>query len=55
MKKVFIKRYGWLEILEQNQNFALLKMPSNSKICFNILGYEIKEFESENQLKMELL
>ena len=52
MKKVFIKRYGWLEILAQNEKYALLKMPSNANICFNILGYEIREFNNEKQLTL---
>lgn len=41
MKKVFIKCYGWCEILELNGNYALLKIRS-TKICFNIQGYEQK-------------
>lgn len=42
MKMVFIKRYGWIEILEENGKFALLRMKSGSKICFNILGLNTK-------------
>ena len=43
MKMVFIKKYGWLEILNENGNFALVKMPSGSQIVFNILGFKTKQ------------
>lgn len=51
MKKVFIKRFCWLQVLQENGNYALLLFPSGCKICYNILGHETKIFEN-SQLKM---
>jgi hypothetical protein len=50
MKKyVFIKVYGWLEILQTNGNYALLRSKKGGKFTYNILGLEVKQIESESQ------
>jgi hypothetical protein len=41
MKQVFIKRYGWCNVLEQNGNYSLVLI-GDSKICYNTLGCEFR-------------
>jgi len=50
MRKVYIKSYGkWFTILRQEGNLALLEF-SKSKICYNIIGCEVKEELSQSKL-----
>jgi hypothetical protein len=42
MKKVYIKAYGWIEVLEQKDNYSLCILKSGSVICFNTSGYKFK-------------
>lgn len=41
IKEVFIKKYGWLEILKQDGNYALIQFPSG-EFVHNINGYEAR-------------
>ncbi len=50
--EVFIKRYGWVKVLEQSGNYSLCLFPSGANICFNTLGFEFRKVET--QLKIEL-
>jgi hypothetical protein len=52
MTQVFIKRYGWLKVLEQSGNYSLCLFDNGSKICFNTNGFEFRNIET--QLKIEL-
>lgn len=45
MKEVFIKSYGWLEVLKQDGNYALLKLESGGKMCYNIAGHQTRNNE----------
>lgn len=47
---VYIKVYGWLEILERNENYALLKNRIGGKFTYNILGLETKKIEIQQKL-----
>lgn len=38
---VILKNKGKIEILQRSGNYALLLFPSGTKICYNILGYEV--------------
>lgn len=40
--QVFIKTYGWLDVIQRNGNYALLKTKDNGKMCYNILGLETR-------------
>lgn len=42
MKEVLIRRYGWLEILQINGNYALVRSPKGGKFTYNILGHETR-------------
>lgn len=41
MKQVYIKAYGWCDVLQQDENYSLVLI-RNSKICYNTLGHEFR-------------
>ena len=40
--QVFIKTYGWLDVITKSGNYALLKTKNNGKMCYRILGLETR-------------
>lgn len=40
--KVFIKAYGWCNVLKQEGDYSLIEL-NGSKICYKTLGYEFKK------------
>ena len=47
---VYIKAYGWLEIIERNGNYALLRGKKGGKFTYNILGLEVRKTEVQQKL-----
>lgn len=45
MKQVFIKVYGWCEIVENHYPYAVVKTPKGGNMVYNILGHETREYE----------
>jgi hypothetical protein len=39
--KVFIKAYGWCNVLKQDSNYSLIEH-NGSKICYNTSGHQFK-------------
>ena len=48
--EVFIKRYGWLRVLQRSGNYSLVIFDNGAKICFNTNGFEFRHTESQTSL-----
>lgn len=49
MKQVFIKVYGWVNVIEQQGEYSLIEL-GNSKICYNTLGHKFRTIEGQQKL-----
>ena len=52
MKQVFIKVYGWVDVIEQNGDYSLLLFESGAKICYRTLGCEFRKTDPQTKLKL---
>ena len=44
MKQVYLKKYGWCDVITQNGNYSLLLL-NGFKICYNTLGHEFRTIQ----------
>jgi hypothetical protein len=52
MKQVFIKRYGWVDVITQDGNYSLCLFKSGAKICFNTLGLDFRNILTQQKLEL---
>jgi hypothetical protein len=50
MKEVFIKPYGWIEVVKQDGHYSLVLFNNGSKFCFNTNGLEFREKNIQQKL-----